>query len=379
MRLPQVFKSALGQCLSASRRLKALAGFGPEEHSTAPPSAAASRGSVTHVIIMDGTMSSLEEGYETNAGITFRMLSEMAPSKAMSLRYEAGLQWQGMRRAMDVLAGVGINDQIRAAYGFLASRYQPGDRIFFFGFSRGAYAVRSLAGVIDKVGLLKADCATQRNVRQAYRHYRLGPGSEAARAFREAHCHASAPIEMIGVWDTVRALGFRAPLLWRFSPEEHSFHSHHLGHCVRNGFQALALNETRKAYEPVLWESRDTHEGALVQMWFPGSHSDVGGHLNGVYEARKLANIPLVWMLEQAETCDLPLPEDWRKRFPMDVNARSVGTFRGLTRFFLQRRARKVGSDPSEVLHASVLERKRGLTWRLPWVRRPKLSHVNRP
>ncbi|MEM7471275.1 MAG: DUF2235 domain-containing protein [Pseudomonadota bacterium] len=369
----------MGQCISASRRIKALAGFGPAQKSNAPPSAAASRGSVTHVIILDGTMSSLDEGYETNAGITFRMLSEMAPSKAMSLRYEAGLQWQGIRRAMDVLAGVGINDQIRAAYGFLASRYQPGDRIFFFGFSRGAYAVRSLAGVIDKVGLLRAECATQRNVRSAYRHYRLGPDSEAAAAFRAAHCHQSAPIEMIGVWDTVRALGFRAPVLWRFSPEEHSFHSHHLGSCVRNGFQALALNETRNAYDPILWESREGHTGALVQMWFPGSHSDVGGHLNGVYEARKLSNIPLLWMLEQAETCGLPLPEGWRTRLPVDVNARSVGTFRGFTRFFLQRRARKVGHDPSEALHPSVDERKRGLTRRLPWVRRPDLSRLQGP
>ncbi|MCY4179176.1 MAG: DUF2235 domain-containing protein, partial [Litoreibacter sp.] len=331
-----------------------------------------------HVIIFDGTMSSLDEGYETNAGITFRMLSEMAPSKAMSLRYEAGIQWKGFRRAMDVLAGVGINEQIRAAYGFLASRYQPGDRIFFFGFSRGAYAVRSLAGVIDKVGLLRADCATERNVRQAYRHYRLGPDSAAAAAFHDAHCHAQTPIEMIGVWDTVRALGFRAPVLWRFSPEEHSFHSHHLGRSVRNGFQALALNETRKAYEPVLWESRDDHEGALVQMWFPGSHSDVGGHLNGVSEARKLANIPLVWMLERAEHCGLPLPQSWQARLPTDVNARSVGTFRGLTRFFLQRRARKVGLDASETLHPSVAQRRRGLTLRLPWVSRPDLSRLQR-
>lgn len=70
--------------------------------------------------------------------------------------------------------GPGINRQIRRAYGYLASRYRPGDRIFLFGYSRGAFAVRSLAGIMDRVGLLRADQATERNVQLAYRHYRAG-------------------------------------------------------------------------------------------------------------------------------------------------------------------------------------------------------------
>ncbi|MEM9585549.1 MAG: DUF2235 domain-containing protein [Pseudomonadota bacterium] len=375
MRLTKRLKRLFGHGLAMSDRLKHLAGFGPGER-TVHPSAAAERGPVMHVIILDGTMSSLEEGFETNAGITFRLLSEMAPNKAVSLKYEAGIQWQGLRRAIDVMAGVGINRQIRRAYGFIASRYRPGDKIFLLGYSRGAYAVRSLAGVIDRVGLLRADCATERNVRQAYRHYRNDPDSLAAQSFRAAHCYEDAPVEMVGVWDTVRALGFRAPVLWRFSPVEHAFHTHALGKTVRNGFQALALNETRKAFSPVLWDSSPGFEGMLKQVWFAGTHGDVGGHLTGYEAARPLSNIPLVWMLEQAQMCGLPLPEGWQDRYPRDPNAPSVGTFRGWGKLFLHRRARRLGQDGSETLHDSVRARARGRAFRLPWVRRPDVNRL---
>ena len=113
--------------------------------------------------------------------------------------------------------GRGINRQIRRAYGYLASKYRPGDRIFLFGYSRGAYAVRSLAGVIDRVGLLQAQHANVRNIRQAYRHYECTPDSPYAKEFANLYCHDQVEIEMIGVWDTVKALGMRLPILWKWA------------------------------------------------------------------------------------------------------------------------------------------------------------------
>jgi len=98
----------------------------------------------------------------------------------------------------------------------------------------------------------------------------------------------------------------------------------------------------------------------------------VGGHLTGYDPARPLANIPLVWMLGNAERCGLPLPENWRARYPLDVNAPSVGTFRGWGKLFLGRSARTIGADPSESLHDSALSRRDGWSRRLPWVKRPK-------
>jgi len=296
-------------------------------------------------------MSTLAPGDETNAGMTYKLLAGLG---GVSVYYEAGIQWADWRSAPDVVIGRGINRQIRRAYGWLASRYRPGDRIFLMGYSRGAFAVRSLAGVIDQVGLLRADCATERNIRTAYRHYQSLPGSPVAQDFHRIHCHPSVEIEMVGVWDTVKALGLRLPLVWQWSTSAHSFHSHQLGASIRNGFHALALDETRGAYAPVLWQCPPDCSGYVEQVWFSGAHGDVGGQLGGFHAARPLANIPLVWMLERAESCGLPLPAGWRARFPCDPDVPRVGTWRGFGRLFVLRSARVVGRDPSERLHSSV-------------------------
>nr|WP_232897278.1 DUF2235 domain-containing protein [Pontibaca salina] len=314
----------------------------------------AGRGPQNYVIILDGTLSTLEPGYETHAGVTYRLCREMSPHVAVY--YESGVQWPDWRSTPDMLMGRGIDRQIRRAYGFLSSRYRPGDRVFLFGYSRGAYAVRALAGLIDRVGLLQRDHATVRNIRTAYRHYENAPDGLHARAFARALCHQSVPIQMIGAWDTVKALGIRLPLLWRFAAEQHRFHDHHPGGSVRNVFHALALHETRVVYQPELWRLKPDWQGYMEQVWFRGAHGDIGGQLGGDERARPLANIPLVWMLERAETAGLPLPQGWNARFFTDASAAPVGTWRGWSKIFLLRRPRLVGVDPSERLHETVPE-----------------------
>ena len=318
--------------------------------------AATARGPITHVVILDGTMSSLEPGQETNVGLIYKLLDEKRGS-GLSVYYEAGIQWDSWSNTLDVIMGRGINRKIRGAYGYLASRYRPGDRIYFFGYSRGAYAVRSLAGIIDRVGLVRGPRATERNIRQAYRLYQEGGSPETIRAFRERECHEFVEIEMIGVFDTVKSLGLRLPLVWKLAEVKHAFHNHALSRCVKAGFQALALEETRQVYAPVMWESDPDWRGRLEQVWFPGTHGDVGGQLGDFQEARPLSNLPLVWMLGQAEYRGLPLPSGWRERFPVDVHAPSLGQWRGLSKLFLLRRPRTVGADPSERLHDSTLAR----------------------
>ena len=335
--------------------------FGSGEAQVAPR---AGRGPVIHVVIIDGTMSSLHPDCIGNAGLAYRLLQEMGGG--VSLYYVPGLQWSHWRRAGDVIAGRGINRQIRQAYSWLASRYRPGDKIYFLGYSRGGYAIRSLAGIIDRVGLLRADAATERNVRDIYRFYRNAPDSTAAKAFAGVHCHENIEIEMVGVWDTVKSLGINLPWLWRLSVPKHAFHNHALGPSVKRGYQALARNETRVAYSPIMWETRNDWDGHLVQMWFRGTHGDIGGQLGGFELARPLANIPLVWMLEQAERCGLPLPDDWVKRFPTDPTAPTLGPFRGAGRWLISRKQRPVGLDPSERVHISVAEGRNVEPSRLP-------------
>jgi len=319
------------------------------------------RGPATHVVILDGTMSSLNVGCETHAGQLYKLLQEVSGgatrAASLTIYYEPGIQWNDWGATMDVMQGRGINRQIKRAYGVLASRYRDGDRIVLAGYSRGAYAARSLAGVIDLVGLVKSDSATERNMRLAYRHYRRGGRGVAAQAFRNRHCHASVEIEAVAVWDTVKALGVRLPVLWRWSQVEHAFHNHALGQSVRNGFHALALHETREAYAPVLWACPPGWGGHMEQVWFPGTHGDVGGQLNGFEPARPLANLSLVWMLGRLERCNVPLPEGWADRFSTDASAPSTGKWRGWSKVFLTRKARVVGRDPSERLHESVAER----------------------
>lgn len=312
------------------------------------------RGPATHVIILDGTMSTLEPGRETNAGLTLKLLEEQGRSAGLTIYYEAGIQWRDWANTMDVLVGRGINRQIRRAYGVLASRYRPGDRIVLMGYSRGAYAVRSLAGIIDRVGLVRSDHATVRNIRQAYRHYQAGGRGPVAEAFRAGFCHPEAPIEAVAVWDTVKSLGLRIPLIWQLLEDRHRFHNHALGASVRHGFHALALDETRRAYAPVMWHCPPGWSGHVEQVWFRGCHGDIGGQLGGRLWARPLSNISLVWMLERIERCGVALPDGWRGRFEQDVTAPTTGTWSGWGKFFVLRERRLIGQDRSERLHDSL-------------------------
>ena len=206
------------------------------------------------------------------------------------------------------------------------------------------------------VGLIKADHATVRNIRTAYRHYQFHPGGPQAQAFSRNYCHEFVPIEMVGVWDTVKALGLRMPILRHWATAGHQFHNHSLGPSICNGYHALALNETRQVFKPVMWSTLPEWPGHLEQVWFRGAHGDVGGQLGGYETARPLANLSLVWMLNRAETCGLPLPDGWRARFFTDPKAASVGTWRGWGKLFLQRGPRAVGQDASERIHESVAD-----------------------
>jgi len=312
------------------------------------------RAPINHVVIMDGTLSTLNPLLETNAGLTYKLLCSMPASTTLSLLYEEGIQWCRMSSLIDLAAGRGITRQIQRAYGFIASRYRPGDRIYLFGFSRGAYGVRSLAGVIDRIGLLRREHATESNISQVFRYYRDKNHSETVKVFSRKYCCQETQIEMVGVWDTVKALGIQYPVLWRLAPQPVDFHNAALGNTTKNGFQALALNESRIAFKPVLWKTHPDWKGHLEQAWFRGAHPDVGGHLGTFQAARGLSNIPLVWMLERAETCGLPLPTGWRAQFPTDPDARAHGSYRGIAKLFLARRKRVPLRDASEYIHPSV-------------------------
>ena len=323
---------------------------------TSVPPRGPARVGVDHVILLDGTMGSLHPSRITSIGLIHHLLRGAASRS--SVYYGKGLEWREWAEISEVVMGWGVERQIRRAYGWLASHYRPGDRIFILGYSRGAFAARSLAGLIDRVGLVRSEHAVERNIRLAWRYYERRDTPSAP--FRKKFCHPHAPIEMVGVFDTVRGLGLKVPFFWMLNDEERVlFHDHQLGPTVRNGFQALALDETRSVFEPLLWESAQSGAGHIEQVWFRGTHGDIGGQLADAEASRPLANIPLTWMLERMELCGFELPVGWRGLFPTDPHAPSLGSWRAWGKMFLLRAPRMVGNDPSEMIHESALGARR--------------------
>ena len=309
-----------------------------------------------HVVLMDGTFASLADGRRSSIGRIHRLLTGQLgalPPGRIRVHYGMGQQWTRWRTLPDLVMGRILETRITDAYGWLASGYRPGDRIFMLGYSRGAFAIRSLAGMISRVGLLQAQAATERHIRLAWRYYHQRGTPQALAAFRRRRCHAQAPIRMVGCFDTVMALGLRLPVLWMLTEPRFRFHDAHLGQGIEHGFQALALDETRAAFAPLLWD--DAHAaGRIEQMWFRGAHPDIGGQLSGFEMSRPLANIPLVWMLDRAEQVGLPLPPGWRGLFPGDAAAPSIGSWRNWGKAFLARTPRLAGRYMTEALHATV-------------------------
>lgn len=309
---------------------------------------------INQIVLLDGTFASLTQGRRSSIARIHALLSgDYGPLPApVGLCYEPGQQWEAWRTLPQLAMGAGLETSICEAYAWLARKWRPGNPLFFFGYSRGAFGVRSLAGMIGHVGLLKPAHANHRNIARAWQLYRQG-GAGRPQRLDPALCHDQVPIRMIGVFDSVTALGIRLPLLWMLTEPRFRFHDSHLGAQVEHGVQALALDETRAAFQPLIWDSSHA-QGRVEQMWFRGCHPDIGGQLSGLEYARPLANIPLVWMLSRAEAFGLPLPQGWRDHFPRDATAPSIGSWRNWGKAFLARAPRLAGADASEALHQTV-------------------------
>jgi uncharacterized protein (DUF2235 family) len=195
--------------------------------------------------------------------------------------------------------GKGLDDNLYAAYRFLVLNYRPSDDIFLFGFSRGAYTARSLAGMIRKCGVLRLDAANQYQAAlQVYcddRH----PDDDGPTGFRcdfSVMEGAPTPIEFIGVWDTVGALGVPVRGLRWLTREKYSFHDVELSSPVKRAAQALAIDERRAPFEAARWAYKSKPAQTIEQVWFCGAHSDVGGG----YSENGLSDIALEWMRDIA-------------------------------------------------------------------------------
>ena len=236
-------------------------------------------------------------------------------------------------------AGSGLNGNIEEAYRYLMDCYEPEDRVYLFGYSRGAHTVRVLAGMLHKCGLLTK--GSDNLIPYVTRIYNDKNNATIAGGFKGSFSRKCKP-RFIGVWDTVASVG----LIRR-----KQFSNNRLNGDVAYGYQALSIDERRRHFRVSQWDETDIPEGQTIeQVWFSGCHADVGGQEAG----RGLSDITLEWMLRHAENKGLFLRDDWRMSLCPDPS----GDIKRSDRLFWRIGAKDRLVPEGAKIHKSVLQRR---------------------
>lgn len=281
------------------------------------------------VILLDGTSNEIEED-RTNI---LRLYGVLEKGNQQLVYYDPGVGtigaggawsrlWRKTHEIWGLATGWGLDDNVKQAYRFIVENYDTGkgieggerDALYIFGFSRGAYSARVLAGFIHAVGLMES-----RNLNlldYAYRAYKSVGDRDAEEAFAEVRLYERIlrpdrpPIRMLGLFDTVASViesGRLGPRL-----KSHAFTSRNTS--VESIYHAVAIDERRTMFRPVLWPAGQEYRGNpfrrgrapkqdVHEVWFAGGHGDVGG---GYPEADSaLCKVPLVWMIDGGRKCGL--------------------------------------------------------------------------
>jgi uncharacterized protein (DUF2235 family) len=262
------------------------------------------------IVCCDGTWNADDlQSNDTNVAILARAIhgSQQTGGTLQIVLYVRGVGTTGLKLEtwIEGATGIGVDDNIRSAYQFIAQNYVPGDEIYLFGFSRGAFTARSLAGLITACGILFRQSLAA--LPDAWAYYR-SPKPHLPAAFATKYgvqSHLDPSIAFLGVWDTVGSLGIPGSLLAASNKAKFAFHDTNPSPLVKRAVQALAIDEHRCDFTPTFWTGVIPQGASIEQVWFAGAHADVGGG----YKTRQLADIPLVWMAKQAEAVGLSF--DW--------------------------------------------------------------------
>jgi uncharacterized protein (DUF2235 family) len=282
------------------------------------------------VLLFDGTGNILGNSQDTNVVKLLRLLRKVPPYEAAReqiVYYDPGVgtandfppagiaaRTRGtLRQLMGLVLGQGAFENIAEAYTFLCGSWQPGDRIFLFGFSRGAFTARAVAGMANMYGLVQSTGLPL--VRALVRTYFAEPGAGrdafAADVIANFSLGRTPLLHFTGVWDTVETIGLTGGVsITNSSRFEHKRFVH-----VRH---ALSLHETRIPYRPREYTAPDfnAREQALRsfdQRWFRGVHSDIGGS----YAEDGLSNITLNWMIRESRACGLEVADGAHREDPL--------------------------------------------------------------
>jgi len=270
------------------------------------------------VICFDGTGNQVQARDSTSVVRLFSLLDLSDAARQVGY-YDPGVgtmgssrSWtpwgQALTKVLGLGFGLGLRENLGEAYEFLMRHHEEGDRIFVFGFSRGAYTARALCGMLLRLGLLRD--GAQNLVPYAVSLFtsrdpdwvRLGQfGSALSR--RDAEGRIRLTIHYLGIWDTVKAAGLlRGGLKW---PDTRKLPN------VRRIRHAVSIDERRRPFEQYLVPPTEEHPGKpsrreVSEVWFAGVHSDVGG----TFEDHELSDIALKWMVEDAVTRGLLVRDD---------------------------------------------------------------------
>ncbi|MDP1783909.1 MAG: DUF2235 domain-containing protein [Sulfuricurvum sp.] len=255
------------------------------------------------ILLYDGTWNDPQD--RTNVYRLSRNIEDYDGDVCQRFFYDPGVGTSEFSQLRGGLFGTGLSKNLLEGYDWLARCYTKGDEIWIFGFSRGAFTARSLVGMIRKCGLLHiATPDLLAEAEKLYRDKHSSPDSENCLLFRTQYSRI-VNIHLIGVWDTVGALGVPGTMI--SERDLYSWHDTQLSKIVERAYQAVALDEHRAAYDAVLWTAENGEKKAeqidVEQRWFIGAHANVGGG----YGDDPLADLSLEWMQKKASAAGLKL------------------------------------------------------------------------
>ena len=245
-------------------------------------------------VFSDGTGQEGGKDIDTNIYKVFKAIENRTQNQISF--YDRGLGTEALgigkittwiRRTYRKATGLGFDKNVKDCYKFIFEHFEAGDKIYLFGFSRGAATVRSVSGFIEMFGILPK--SRPELIDEAYKIYKVKnkiKRLDLAYAFTKRHHTMWTHVEFIGVWDTVAAL----------KSQKDKFHDFSLSPCVKNAYHALSIDDERKAFHPILWDETLLDHQSMEQMWFCGVHTDIGGG----YPETGLSDIALHWLLHHA-------------------------------------------------------------------------------
>ena len=251
------------------------------------------------IFCADGTWNhpgETDDGLPADTNV-YKFFKALEQSAAQAPHYDDGVGADGtpIDRLLGGAIGDGLFKKIRDGYTVIARGYADGDRIYVFGFSRGAYTARSLAGMIAICGLPAPGKFTDQTTSDAFAAYRAGPSRKPLLdKFTADYAARQVGIAMVGVWDTVGSLGIPGDLFDALNVGVYGFLDTSLHPNVQAACHAVSLDERRREFPPTLWTQTAGRE--IDQLWFAGVHCDVGGG----YAETGLSDITLGWMMAKA-------------------------------------------------------------------------------